>query len=123
MAEVPTLIGAVRSPAHDGVRNLRRRHLLPSDPLSLSALVYGDGTSSTRRLSRMRGEATTFLNNQRVARTLWCTRFSRGGRSIVGHSVSLAREVRGRCGLRQVAPPIILMSDTRPGGRGVERRG
>jgi hypothetical protein len=107
MAEVPTLIGAVRSPAHGGVQNLRRRHLLPSDPLSLSALVYGDGTSSTRHLGRMRGETATFLNNPRVARTLWCAWFSRGGRDIVGHSVSPAREVRVRGGLRQVAPPVI----------------
>jgi hypothetical protein len=103
MAEVLTLIGVVRGPAHGGVRKLRRGHLLPSDPPLTLCFVYGNGTSSTRRLGHMRGKAAALLNNPGMARTLECARFSHGRHNIVGHSVLAARKVHGRYGLW--APP------------------
>jgi hypothetical protein len=110
MAEVLTLIGVVRGLAHVGVRKLWRRHLLPSDPPLTLCFVYGNGTSSTRRLGRMRGKAVALLNNPGMARTPECTRFSRGGRDIVGRSILPAREVRERYGLW--APPHSVSAES-----------
>jgi hypothetical protein len=89
------LIGAVKGPAHGGMRKLRRRHLLPSDPPLTLCSVYTNGTSSKRRLGHVQRKVTALLNNPGMERTPECARFSRGGHDIVGRSILPAREVRG----------------------------